>query len=128
MSEGEFIDGAEGVDPFDPADLDEAMAKLEKNEEGSTDVVRDLIETRRVNYTNVFTEGHTDQACIDYVLTDLAWFCRAFAPTFDKRDGPHADTLMKLKEGRREVHARIADFSCLSFDALLLKYTDATTK
>ena len=125
----DFIEGAEAdIDQFDPADLDKAMAEFEQSKDGDTDVVRQLLERRRLAYTAVFTAGTRNQSDIDFVLKDLAWFCRAFAPTFDKNDGPHADTLMKIKEGRREVHSRIKDFSSLDFDAIFLKYTDATTK
>ncbi len=129
MSEDiDFIEGEEGIDMFDPADLDKAMAKFEQEKDGDSDTIKQALERRRLAYKAVFTAGNRTQDDINIVLTDLAWFCRAFTPTFDKNDGPHADTLMKIKEGRREVHSRIKDFSCLGFDALLLKYTDAITK
>ena len=129
MSEDiDFIEGEEGIDMFDPADLDKAMAKFEQEKDGDSDTIKQALERRRLAYKAVFTAGNRTQDDINIVLTDLAWFCRAFTPTFDKNDGLHADTLMKIKEGRREVHSRIKDFSCLGFDALLLKYTDAITK
>lgn len=128
MSEQDFIDGVDDVDMFDPADLDRAALEFEQDKDEDEDKVRRLLERRRLAYRSVFTEGHRSQADIDFVLADLAWFCRAHISTFDKNDGPHADTLMKMKEGRREVHSRIKDFSGLDFDALLLKYTDAITK
>lgn len=127
MSNDDFIEGAE-VDEFDPADLDRAAEEFEDLNKDENEAVRNALERRRLAYRKVFTPGPRDQGDIDIVLQDLAWFCRAFAPTFNKNDGPHADTLMKMKEGRREVHARIADFSRLDGDALFLKYTDAATK
>lgn len=127
MSESDFIEG-DPLEEFDPAELDRMEAAKEDNKDTDEDKVLALIRRRRLAYTAVFTEGQRSQADIDIVLNDLFWFCRANAPTFDKKDGIHADTLMKLKEGRREVHARIRDFAGLSFDALILKYTDALNK
>lgn len=124
----DFIDGAEGADIFDPADLDRAMSEFEKDKVELTDEVTKALERRRLAYVAVFTPGHREQSDIDIVLNDLAWFCRAGAPTFDKNDGVHAETLMKIKEGRREVHSRIIDFARLSYAAIILKYTDAITK
>ena len=127
MSNDDFVEGAEH-DEFDPAELEKAVEQFDDLTKEDSDHVRDLLERRRQAYSRVFTAGTRDQADIDIVLADLAWFCRAFAPTFDKNDGVHADILMKIKEGRREVHSRIKDFSGLDSDAILLKYTDATTK
>lgn len=128
MAGDDFIDGAELPDEFDPAQLEKAFEQFETQKDIDEDLVRKQLERRRLAYVNVFTAGERSQADIDIVLTDLAWFCRATTPTYDKRDGEHADTLMKIKEGRREVHCRIIDFVRLSFDAILLKYTDALTK
>lgn len=128
MSEGDFIEGAEGADPFDPADLDRAMEEFENVKDEDEDKIRRQLERRRLAYTNVFTAGQRSQGDIDIVLADLMWFCRARLPTYDIKDGIHAEELAKRKEGRREVFNRIEDFARLDFDALLLMYTNATTK
>lgn len=127
-SESDFIDGAEGIDQFDPAELDRVMQDLHKDEQEDKDVVRKMLERRRLAYVAVFTAGERTQADIDVVLADLMWFCRARLPTYDIKDGIHAEELSKRKEGRREVFNRIEDFARLDFDALLLMYTNATTK
>lgn len=124
-SEDIFVDGE---DPFDPAEIERFEKNPEKFEEDAASTARQILDRRKAAYARVFSHGHTDQADLDIVMTDLAHFCRAFRPTFDARDGVHAETLMKIKEGRREVVSRIMDFSRLSSDALFLKYTDATYK
>lgn len=129
MSEtDDFVEGAEGVDMFDPKDLDEAQAKFEEKNKKKDAVALELLERRRRAYAAVFTPGPRTQDDIDIVLTDLMWFCRVRTPTYDIKDGIHAEELSKRKEGRREVFNRIEDFSRLDHDALLLMYTDATTK
>lgn len=124
MSEPDFID----FDDFDPADVERKEAEAKKVDTASADEVRALLEQRKRYYGEVFSVGHTSQEALDFVYNDLGRFCRAHSATFDLNDGPHADTLMKMKEGRREVFMRIRDYARLSLDALFLKYTDATRK
>ena len=117
-----------GLDIFDPEVLEAADQAQAVAVEADEQTVQNYLERRRVAYVNVFKEGHRTQADIDIVLNDLMRFCRAGTSTFDLRDGIHADTLMKIKEGRREVHSRIVDFTRLRIDDLIVKYTDALTK
>lgn len=124
----DFIDGAEGIDQFDPADLEQAELKAKKDLEGIDDLAKRWIERRRLAYAHVFTPGKRNQGDIDIVLCDLMYFCKVWVPTYNVADGQHADVLSRMKEGRREVFQRIKDFSRLDSDALMLKYTDATTK
>lgn len=128
MSESEFIEGDE-YDLFDPDDI----AKLEAAEQevaadDGSGKVRALLDRRRLAYSRVFAPGERDKEDIDIVLADLMWFCRVTQPTYDVRDGEHAEVLSRIKEGRREVFHRIRDFSALSPDAIYLMYTNATTK
>lgn len=116
------------IDTFDPADLERAEERSKKDVDVSTDQVRELLARRRKAYSAVFSKGHTEQEDIDFVLNDLARFSRAFSPTFDPRDGEHAEVLMHIKEGRREVFQRISDYARLSGDTLFIKYTDAQYK
>lgn len=126
----DFIDGEEeGIDPFDPKDLEEAMSKFEKEENGDEERAREFLQSRRIAYSRVFSPGPTDQADIDIVLNDLARFCRAFGGAlFNPNDGPHADTLAKMKDGRREVYMRILDHTRLDLNALFNKYTSVNYK
>lgn len=116
------------LDPFDPETqyrLDE-MAKEE--EEHAPAPAREMLEARKRAYANVFTAGERSQADIDFVLNDLMWFCKVWVPSYDIRDGQHAEELSKRKEGRREVFSRIRNFARLDSDTLMLMYTDAITK
>lgn len=124
----DFIEGAEGLDIFDPETLDKVLFSDLKEKAEDELTVKTLIERRRLAYAAVFSEGYRTQLDIDIVLHDLAWFCRAYSSTFDTREGVHADTLAKMKEGRREVFLRVKDFASLDFDSVFLKYTDALTK
>ena len=112
-------------DPFDPKVLEQAEALVKEEEQLSSDSARAQINRRKEAYARVFTAGERGQADIDIVLNDLMWFCKVWVPTFDIKDGQHAETLSKMKDGRREVFQRIKEFSRLDSDALMLKYTDA---
>lgn len=125
----DFIEGAElAVDEFDPEDLERKAVAENKAVDDFTDIQRRWLERRRLAYAHVFTEGKREAADIEIVLADLQWFCKMYVPTYDIRDGIHAEELSKRKEGRREVFQRIKEFSSLDSDALMKKYTDATTK
>lgn len=116
------------LDMFDP-EVIERVEQVEQQEAGiQQDVAQTYLRRRKQAYAAVFSPGMRDKGDIDIVLADLMYFCRATKPAFDTRDGIHADTLMKIKEGRREVFQRIKDFSLLDFDALLMMYTEAVTK
>lgn len=124
----EFVEGDESHDMFDPADIEKAQAEFEGSNQEKQDKVSEMLDRRRRAYTAVFTPGPRTQEDIDIVLADLMWFCRARLPTYDIKDGIHAEALSVRKEGRREVFTRIEDFSRLDHQALLLMYTNATTK
>lgn len=124
---GDALDFIE-QDPFDPelqAKYEEAM---QKHGEEAPESANAIIERRRQAYARVFAPGAATQADIDIVLIDLAWFCKAYTPSYNVQEGEHAKHLAVMKDGRREVFYRILDFSRLSKDALFLKYTGATTQ
>lgn len=120
----DFLD----VDPYDPQLIEHHEQQVAKQLEQAPDAAREMIQRRNRAYKAVFSPGKRDQADIDLVLNDLQWFCKVWIPTYDIRDGEHAEELSKRKEGRREVFQRIKEFSRLDGDALMLKYTDAITK
>ena len=115
-------------DEFDPDDVERAERDLKKLDEADEQQIKDMLYKRKQMYGEVFSKGHTSQEAIDFVLNDLAWFCRAFTPSFNPNDGPHAETLAKMKDGRREAYMRIRDNASLSLDTLYLKYSDALSK
>lgn len=116
------------TDPFDPELVERYEQELQKQVEDAPNDATALLTRRNEAYTRVFTAGERSQADIDIVVADLMWFCKMTIPTYDIRDGVHAEELSKRKEGRREVFQRIFNFSRLKVEALLLMYTDATTK
>lgn len=126
MSEGDFVDSE--FDEFDPQEVAKYQQQLADEGDQEEDAALKYIRRRKIAYANVFSAGERTQADIDIVMADLMWFCRATRPTYDKKDGPHAEVLSRIKEGRREAFYRIKEFSALGFDTLLFMYTDAITK
>lgn len=124
--EGDFIGG--DFDEFDPLQVERLAHTVEEDIKQEEDKTLSYLRRRKQAYARVFTPGERTKEDIDIVLADLMWFCRVTKPTFDPRDGANADTLSRIKEGRREAFMRIREFSALDFDALILMYTDATTK
>lgn len=124
ISGSDFIEGSHG-DPFDPAALEAYEAEQDKPTEEHSNKITQMIERRRQAYARVFTAGERGQEDIDIVLADMMYFCRVKNPSYDIRDGQHAERLAHMKDGRREVFMRIYDFARLRLDTLLLMYTDA---
>lgn len=116
------------ADIFDPNVLDAADKLTYRNVDTEEAQVLAYIERRKRAYANVFSAGERNQADINIVLSDIMWFSKVWVPTYDIKDGIHAEELSKRKDGRREVFQRIKNFSGLDSDALLMLYTDATTK
>lgn len=124
-SEDAFVE-ADMLDPINMANAEAAEVEAKRIAPAKAQAI---LNRRRVAYTRVFnTPGKATQGDLDIVLFDLARFCRGFAPKFDLNDGAHAAKLQDIKEGRAEVFYRILDFSRLNGEALLLKYTDASTR
>lgn len=120
----DYIEGAYG-DPFDPAALEAYEANADKPTEEKDNAVIKMLARRKEAYARTFTPGAATQDDINIVLADLMYFCRARQASFNPNDGQHAETLAKMKDGRREVFHRIQDFARLDLDTLLLMYTDA---
>ena len=115
-------------DEFDPDVISYVEQQVKEDLTAETKEISSFLEGRRIAYVEVFSKGPTSQKALDTVLVDLAAFCRAYSSTYSIMDGEHADTLMRIKEGRREVFQRITDHMRLGQDRLFLKYTDATNK
>jgi hypothetical protein len=116
------------TDPYDPEVVEQYEQAIAQQVGEAPNGAQHMIERRKRAYHNVFTAGERDKADLEIVLADLMWFCKVWIPTYDIRDGVHAEELSKRKEGRREVFQRIKHFSCLDGDALMMLYTDMTTK
>lgn len=117
MSGDEFIDS----DPFDPELATQAENAEYENKSDVSEAVAAFMRRRQSAYKAVFGEGTASKDDLQFVMLDLAHFCRAYRPTFH----PTNQKVQDLQEGRREVYQRIMDFTRLSHDTLMLLYTDA---
>lgn len=116
-----MADGADSYiegDPFDPEQID--LAEIERQEAtGETnDKTAAYLRARQAAYKALFA-GTAEEWQRELVMMDLAHFCRAYKPTFHPTNQKIQDAL----EGRREVYQRIMDHTCLSNEALFIKYT-----
>lgn len=110
---GEEYEGFDEFDPYAPS----ISEQLETIEHAQREKAYAEIDRRKLAYARVFS-GKCEQADVDAVMKDLAWFSRLFTSTFNENERVHA-----LLEGRREVVQRIVDFARLDRDALFKKYT-----
>jgi hypothetical protein len=117
MSGDEFISS----DPFDPELAVQAENAEYENKTDVSEAVAAFMRRRQSAYKAVFGEGTASKDDLQFVMLDLAHFCRAYRPTFH----PTNQKVQDLQEGRREVYQRIMDFTRLSHDTLMLLYTDA---
>lgn len=117
MSGSDFIDS----DPFDPEIAVQAENAQYEQQTDVSDAVAAFMRRRQSAYKAVFEEGTASKEDLQFVMLDLAHFCRAYRPTFH----PTNQKVQDLQEGRREVYQRIMDFTRLSHDTLMLLYTDA---
>lgn len=115
-------DFIEGGDPFDPKHLEAVEARDYEQRGKDEDNQQVYLRNRRAAYKEVFTPGDTSKEAIDFVMRDLALFCRAYTPTFDLNP-----KLQDLKEGRREVYMRIMDHTVLTHEEQYRKYVNAQT-
>lgn len=110
----DFIEG----DMFDP---NLAVQAEDATYDAATEVnaeVAEFIRKRKVAYEAVFT-GKAEPSDVQFVMLDLAHFCRAYRPTFH----PTNQKIQDLQEGRREVYQRIMDYTLLDHDTLMKLYT-----
>ena len=105
-------------DPFDPEVVRIAEDVRYETQAELEDELGRYVRRRHEAYARVFGDRNNPDVLI--VLQDLAGFCRAYEPTFDDNQ-----KRQDLKEGRREVYYRIADFTRLDHDTLYVKYTVA---
>lgn len=117
MSGDDFISS----DPFDPELATQAENAEYENKTDVSEAVAAFMRRRQSAYKAVFGEDTASKDDLQFVMLDLAHFCRAYRPTFH----PTNQKVQDLQEGRREVYQRIMDFTRLSHDTLMLLYTDA---
>lgn len=111
----EFIEG----DVFDPE-----VARRAEDAEYETGVAADeavLAHLKRSKeaYTRVFVGGNATTDDVDFVMRDLAWFCKAYDPQW------HTDPRMQDRfVARREVYQRIVEYTRLDSDTLARRYIE----
>lgn len=108
----DFIEG----DPFDPAFQEKVEIAETQGVQNADAQVREYLSKRKNAYTALF-DGVGTVGDANFVMRDLAVFCRAYAPTWNLNQ-----KVQDLQEGRREVYQRIMRFSCLSHETLYLQY------
>lgn len=108
----EFITG----DEFDPEVAQAAEERRYERKASEAEAVEQHIRTCQGAYNRVFKGGASPDD-IAFVLSDLAWFCRAYDGQFIG-DARLADTF----QGRRSVFMRIAEYTKLDHDTLMRKY------
>lgn len=118
------VDGFVEGDIFDPEVAVKAENITHEKAVDNDDALAAYIRRRQAAYKNVFTVGETNADDLEFVMLDMAAFCRAYTPTFH----PTNPKIQDLLEGRREVYQRIMDYTRLSHDTLFIKYTDAQQK
>lgn len=103
---------------FDPETENSDKAQLQAKAESDDKIARQILETRRGAYIRVLLEGTPSADDRKIVLDDLRQFCRAGETTYHDNERIHC-----LLTGRQEVVLRIDDYTRLTVDALVEKYT-----
>lgn len=107
-------------DMFDPeaAAASELESKSKAYENQSA--VEAYLRNRARAYKAVFSTNSCTEGDLEFVMLDLAQFCRGFTTTYDDIERRHV-----LKEGRREVFMRILDHTSLDHNTLMQRYAAA---
>lgn len=116
-------DGIIEGDMFDPvtASLEELRdSELTYEQEQH---VENYLANRQRCYKAVFSPSGCTEAELEFVMLDLARFCRFQTSTFDDNHGR-----MALAEGRREVFNRIMDHVSLDRDTFYQRYAATNPK
>lgn len=108
-------------DLFDPEVVRQEEDKKYEKRDKDSEVIAAYVRSRKMAYAAVFSEGTTSADDLEFVLLDLAAFCRGYENTFH----PTNQKVQDLLEGRKEVYTRIMSFTRLSHDTLFTKYMDA---
>jgi hypothetical protein len=105
-------------DPYDPETNNNVAYQEKIKRERDEKLVRGQIETRKNAYIRVFDKGIPSVADRELVKADLQRFCRHLMTAYSPDEREHV-----LLTGRQEVYLRIDDFTRLSVDTLVVKYT-----
>lgn len=112
------LDEDTGLDEFDPVVLEHLEKERQKVIDSLDADTKGYLDDRRRAYQIVFNNPEY-QAEIQFVLNDLAKFCRAFVTPYHP-DQRRQDMLL----GRNEVFIRILDHVALDRNTMYAKYTN----
>lgn len=111
------------LNPFDPqrmAEIERERLEAARGDPPDDKEIRQYLELRTMHYKNVFSEGETEKASLDFVLLDMAQWSRAYSPTWNKDKA-----VQDLMEGRREFYLRIMEICGVPHDTQFVKYMNA---
>lgn len=111
----DFVTG----DAFDPEVAQRAEDAVYENKLSQDDAVVAHLRRSKEAYTRLFVSGNATQDDVDFVMRDLAWFCKAYDPQW------HSDPRMQDRfVARREVFQRIVEYTRLDSDTLVKRYIE----
>tara|TARA_R100000687_G_scaffold79302_1_gene73442 strand:+ start:1138 stop:1491 length:354 start_codon:yes stop_codon:yes gene_type:complete len=114
----DFVEG----DLFDPEVAVRAEEALYNRARSQDDAVAAHLRRSKEAYSRVFVGGNATPDDVDFVMRDLAWFCKAYDPQW--QDDPRAQDRFVA---RREVYQRIVEYTRLEHDTLVKRYIETQT-
>lgn len=111
----DFIDG----DMFDPDVAQRAEDQVHEAIAETDDAVSAHLRRCKEAYGRVFGEGKATKDDVDFVMRDMAWFCKAHDPLWQS-DPRMQDRFV----ARREVYQRIVEYTCLDHSTLVKRYIE----
>jgi len=111
----DFVTG----DEFDPEVAQRAEDAIYENKLSQDDAVVAHLRRSKEAYVRLFAGGNATKDDVDFVMRDLAWFCKAFDPQW------HIDPRMQDRfVARREVFQRIVEYTSLDSETLAKRYIE----
>lgn len=111
----QFIEG----DEFDPEVAQRAEDAVYDTQIDSDTAVAAHLQRSKQAYSRVFVEGNASPSDIDFVMRDMAWFCKAYDPQWQS-DPRLQDRFV----ARREVYQRIMEYTRLDHGTLMKRYIE----
>ena len=118
----DFIDGDAG-DEFDPVVAQRAEDAVYENKLSSDELLQAHVRRSKEAYSRVFVSGNATEDDVDFVMRDMAWFCKAYDTLW--QDDPR---MQDRFVGRREVYQRIVEYTRLDHDTLVKRYLETQNR
>jgi len=114
----DFIDG-DLTDPFDPEAALAVETKVYEQKTENEELIAAHLRRSQQAYRAIFVKGNATAADVDFVMRDLAWFCKAYDPLWSA-DPRTQDRFV----ARREVFQRIMEYTSLDHSTLAQRYIE----